>query len=80
METTSEIIERLQPEKLAYSITGFSQACDIGTSTLYEDAKTGKLKTRLLGDGKRKKRIVMRPDGVEYLQSLPLGYEEAGRD
>ena len=73
---TLHIIDQLQPEKLAYSITGFSQATDIGTSTLYEDAKSGKLKTRLLGDGKRKKRIITRDDGIEYLHAFPAGYRE----
>jgi hypothetical protein len=73
METLSEnIVGRISPEILSFTIVGFSQATGIGTSTLYEDAKTGKLRTRLLGDGRRKKRLVMREDGVDYLRAFPV--------
>lgn len=78
MENLSEnIIDRLSPEALCFTINGFSQATGIGSSTLYEDAKIGKLKTRLLGDGKRKKRLILREDGIDYLHGFPAGYEEA---
>lgn len=71
----ANIIEKLPPTKLAYSITGLHDACGIGTSRLHEDAREGRLRTRYLGEGKRKKRIVLREDAVAYLLSLPLGYE-----
>lgn len=77
MSTLPEnIIDRISPQILCFTMTGFSQATGIGTSTLYEDAKTGKLKTRLLGDGKRQKRLVLRDDGSEYLHAFPAGYRE----
>lgn len=70
------IIERVGPEVLSFTIVGFAQATGIGATTLYEDAKSGKLKTRLLGVGKRKKRLILREDGMDYLKGFPVGYEE----
>ncbi len=71
------VIERVGPEVLSFTIVGFSQATGIGATTLYEDAKSGKLKTRLLGVGMRKKRLILREDGIDYLHCFPTGYEEA---
>ena len=77
MNTLPEnVIERVPPEVLSFTIVGFAQATGIGATTLYEDAKSGKLKTRLLGIGKRKKRLVLRDDGMDYLRSFPLDHEE----
>lgn len=67
------VIEELDTHKLAYSIGGFSQATEIGVSTIYADARSGKLKTYLLGEGKRKKRIILREDGEAYLRALQSG-------
>lgn len=65
------VIDRPPSETLSFTITSFSLATGIGSSTLYEAAKSGALKTRLLGIGKRKKRIIMKSDGLEYLCSFP---------
>ena len=70
-ETPSNIIESLSPEALSYSIKGFTQATSISETTLYADIKGGRLKTHLLGDGKRKKHIILREDGLAYLRSFP---------
>lgn len=69
------VTARVPSEALSFTMIGFSQATGIGSTTLYEDARTGKLKTHILGKGKRIKRIIMRDDGLEYLRAFPLDHE-----
>lgn len=69
------LVGKVTSEKLAYSVRTFSEATDIGISTIYEDARSGRLVTKVLGDGRRKKRIILREDGLDYLQSLSDGTE-----
>jgi hypothetical protein len=68
------IIARVPQETLSFTMIGLSQATGIGSSTLYKDAKSGKLKTHVIGFGKRNKFFVMRDDAIEYLKSFPVGY------
>lgn len=68
------IITRVPQEALSFTMIGLSQATGIGSSTLYRDAKSGKLKTHVIGNGKRNKFFVMRDDAIEYLKSFPAGH------
>ncbi len=58
-------------EPLSYSIKALSAATNIGATTLYQDAKEGRLKARKVGS----KIIIPTPDAKEYLQNLPFAEE-----
>lgn len=73
MSAPLPVVEKITSDKLAYSVRTFAEATDIGASTIYEDARSGRLVTKLLGEGKRKKRIILREDGLNYLRSMADG-------
>jgi len=56
-------------ETLAYSIDGFCLASGLGRSETWKDISAKKLKTRKRG----RRRIILKKDGQEYLESLPVG-------
>ncbi len=58
-------------DHLSYSIKSLSNVTDIGTTTLYLDAKEGRLKARKVGS----KLIVPKKDAIEYLDNLPTAME-----
>ena len=62
---------------LAWTVPQFGKVAHLGETILQKDARSGKLKTKMIGTGNRRKRIVLREDGIEYLRSLPDGAQPA---
>ncbi len=60
-------------EKLAYTIKEMVEAGGGSRTVVYEAIKSGKLKARKRG----RSTIILVPDAVEYLESLPDFHEKA---
>ena len=56
-------------EPLAYSFQSFAQATGISSTNLRIDAKAGLLKIKQRG----RRMIILKDDGVEYLNNLSAG-------
>ena len=56
-------------EPLAYSFQSFAQATGISSTNLRKDAKAGLLKIKQRG----RRMIILKDDGVEYLNNLSAG-------
>jgi excisionase family DNA binding protein len=54
-------------EKVAYTITEFSQAFGVGRTKIYDDIKAGTLKTRKAG----RRTLIRAEDAKAWLDALP---------
>jgi hypothetical protein len=52
----------------AFTVNQFCLWANIGRSKFYEEVKAGRIKLRKVG----KKSVVITPDAISYIQSLPI--------
>lgn len=56
------------PDKLSFSYETLAEATDTNRTTLFGEAKAGRLKVRKLG----RRTVILRADAEAWLQSLPI--------
>lgn len=68
MATYTEPTDQFPDGKLACSIDRFADLTDFGRTTIYAAIRDGSLVARKWG----KRTVIIAPDGIRWLKSLPL--------
>ena len=58
---------------IAFSVTSLAESCSLGETLIWEAVKSGEIKTKKLvvGGKGRKRRVILLPDALEWLNTFP---------